>query len=383
MARQQEFAQRICDPEDIFSIKSIASAYKVVRKAAPWKASIQAYGANLFANAGRDSELLLTGKWKSSGFCEFDIVERGKPRHIRSVMVPEKCIQAALCNKCLVDLLGRSLIYDNGASLPGKGTEFALMRFKKHLRQHIRKHGASGYIYFFDFKHYFDSIPHDRLIDLARKKVINPRTMAIYSQIIREVDGGYGLGLGSQVSQISAIFYPNPVDHWAKDEMGLIYGRYMDDGYIIHSDREYLEQIAMEFERALLSHGIIPNKKKCRIVKLTSNFVFLKTRIFVTESGHIVSRISRETVTKHRRRLRKMRKLLDECRKPFCEINLEFFAWLCNLRRGKPYHIIVNAIRYFDSLFQDEGGFYIPSQRRTRFIKMIEHAIKEARCLKE
>jgi len=54
--------------------------------------------------------------------------------------------------------------------------------------------------------------------------------------------GNKGLGLGSQVSQISAVFYPNSVDHFIKDKLGIkTYGRYMDDGYIIHNNIKELK----------------------------------------------------------------------------------------------------------------------------------------------
>ncbi len=43
-----------------------------------------------------------------------------------------------------------------------------------------------------------------------------------------------GVGLGSEVSQIIALDYASPIDHYMKDVRGIHgYGRYMDDGYVI------------------------------------------------------------------------------------------------------------------------------------------------------
>ena len=40
-----------------------------------------------------------------------------------------------------------------------------------------------------------------------------------------------GVGLGSEVSQIIALDYASPIDHYVKDVRGIHgYGRYMDDG---------------------------------------------------------------------------------------------------------------------------------------------------------
>ncbi len=378
--KRRETIKQFLNFDENFSITALADGFHKVRKASTWKASTQAYGANLFVNAGRDSIALLDGSWESHGFTEFDIVERGKPRHIRSVKIPEKVIQATFCNECLVPLLSLSLIHDNGASLPGKGTDFSLRRLKYHLRKYIRIHGLMGYIFFFDFSHYFDSIPHDKLIEMVSEKIQDERTKRLYEKIVREVEDGKGLGLGSQVSQISAVFYPNSIDHWVINQHGVVgYGRYMDDGYIICKDLRQLKKISEEFKRKCLSLGIIPNHKKCKIIRLTEPFIYLKTRFFVTETGKIICRVNRDTLKKERRKLRKMKSLMEEGKKPFSAINLEFYAWLSNLRRGKTFTLTINAILYFNQLFKEQGGFCVSSKKHKRFTKRIIRASEEAK----
>lgn len=48
-------------------------------------------------------------------------------------------------------MVGRTFIYDNGASMVRKGYDFAIRRMEHHLRHHFRKHGTDGYILLFDF----------------------------------------------------------------------------------------------------------------------------------------------------------------------------------------------------------------------------------------
>lgn len=367
-------AKEYANPEEIFSTHAIVEGYKKSRKASTWKASTQIFGSNLFINASRESRNLMRNKWKPKGFYEFDIIERGKPRHIQSVCMSEKCVQSSISNGCLVPILSRSLIYDNGASLTGKGTDFALKRFIEHLQWHYARYGREGGIYFFDFSGYFSHIKHWPLKQRVHAKIQNDRIIRVYDLLIDAFrkEGvspleAEGIGLGSQVSQISAVFYPNCIDHWVKDSMGIhCYARYMDDGYIILPDIEKLKAVAARFEQLCLENGITPNKKKCRIIKLTRNFRFLKVRFFLKDTGEVVRRIHREAITKQHRRLRKLRKLYDEGRKPFEQINLEFHAWLCSQIRGQSFHITKNMISYFDSLFGDCGGYTMPSKRPSR-----------------
>lgn len=132
--KKLDYAKKFSIPEHVFGFQSIADGYKRCRKQSAWKPSTQAYGSNLFINAAQESDALLSGMWKPKGFYEFDIVERGKPRHIKSVKMSEKSVQAALTDKCLIPVMSRSLIYDNSACLPGKGTDFTLRRLDEHLR---------------------------------------------------------------------------------------------------------------------------------------------------------------------------------------------------------------------------------------------------------
>lgn len=110
------------DFETVFSFERLYESYRASVRGVGWKASTQRYKAASLANVTKTHEELIAGRYRSKGFYEFDIVERGKPRHIRSVHISERVVQRCLCDYCLVPMLSRSFIYDNGASLRGKGT---------------------------------------------------------------------------------------------------------------------------------------------------------------------------------------------------------------------------------------------------------------------
>ncbi len=139
------------DFETVFSFERLYESYRASVRGVGWKASTQRYKAASLANVTKTHEELIAGKYRSKGFYEFDIVERGKPRHIRSVHISERVVQRCLCDYCLVPMLSRSFIYDNGASLRGKGYDFAVSRVTHFLAEHYRKHGREGYVLVFDF----------------------------------------------------------------------------------------------------------------------------------------------------------------------------------------------------------------------------------------
>ncbi|MDL2318553.1 RNA-directed DNA polymerase, partial [Eubacteriales bacterium OttesenSCG-928-A19] len=210
---------------------------------------------NLLRNTMQSHDALITGKNVSQGFIEFDICERGKPRHIKSMHFRERCIQRSLCDNALVPILQRGLIYDNGASLEGKGIHFAINRLQAHLHRYYRANGFTndGYIAVIDFSGYFDNILHEPVFAMLDKAFTDKRIVNLCRQFIAPF-GEKSLGIGSQISQIVAVAYPNAIDHFIKQELRIkYYGRYMDDSYLIHHDKAYLqhcmERLLVEYEK--------------------------------------------------------------------------------------------------------------------------------------
>lgn len=363
--RINERAERYTNLDTIFGLIPMGQAFLNGRKGTRWKTSTQIFGANLVLNLEKEIEKLKKGTWKGYGFHKFLIHERGKLRWIQSVKTPEKTVQRTFCDNCLIPIIRPHLIYDNSASLKGKGTNFCLQRFTKHLQWHIHRYGVKGGIFFFDFHSYFKLIDHRPLKDDVAKLVKTSFTMLLYNLLI-DAFGEKGLGLGSQVSQISAVYFPNGTDHLIKDQMRIhCYGRYNDDGYIILPSYKDLERARDAFLNSIKQRGIIPNEKKCRIIPLKSHFTFLKKRFHITKTGKIIMRPVREAVTRERHRLRKFKGFVEKGTMTFEEVELAFHSWLTSMTKGHGFHIILNAIRYFDMIFQKYGS-YKPRKRKNR-----------------
>lgn len=211
------------------------------------------YETFLLKESSKLRQALQNGTYKSQGFQSFRLVEHGKARDIDALHISDRTVQKCLCRELLTEAFSRSFIADNSASLPGKGMDYAFRRIKKHLRGHYRKHGLAGGIYQFDFKSFFASLPHNAIKHRLRKRILDDRVYLLAESFVDDfkrmktaVPGeAKGVGLGSEISQIIALDYASPIDHYIKDVLGVKgYGRYMDDGYIISESLEKLREQA-------------------------------------------------------------------------------------------------------------------------------------------
>jgi hypothetical protein len=132
---------------------------------------------------------------------------------------------------------------------------------------------------------------------------------------------GVSLGLGSQISQIAAMFYPNTLDHFIKEKLRVkYYTRYMEDLYLIHRDREYLAYCLSEIARVCKTLAITVNMKKTRIIKLKDCMDFLKGKYALLETG-------RESAARMRRKPGKFKALLGAGKMGYADLRAAYQSW--------------------------------------------------------
>ena len=338
--------------EDVISFEALMKAADQCCKGVMWKSSTQTFKINQMRWVAELHKQLEEGKYKSRGFTNFTITERGKTRHIQSVHISERCVQKSLCQNALRPIIEPRLIYDNSASLPGKGTAFALRRLRKHLWQHYQKHGWTGGILLMDYSNYFGSIDHEILLRMLRNVIEDDRVYQLTKHFIDCFDRDVGLGLGSEVSQICAIFYPNQIDHYIKEKLRIKgYGRYMDDSHLIHKDIDYLQYCLQVVEEMAADIGLNLNQKRTQIVRLDEHFEYLKKRIHMTETGKVIMRLTRKNITKRRQLLRKQKQMLDEGRIQFETIRQSYQSWRGYAIKYDSYQTVQSMDKLFNELF--------------------------------
>ena len=166
------------------------------------------------------------------------------------------------------------------------------------------------------------------------------------------------MGLGSQISQVLALSSGNKLDHFIKEKLHIKgYGRYMDDGYLIHPSKEYLHYCLDEMRKVCNELGIVLNEKKTQIVKISHGFTFLKARIYVTETGRVIQKVYRRSVTRMRMKLKKLAKMLDKGMIPFDYIYQCWQSWAAYAAQFNAYNTIRSMALLYEDLFI-KGGFW-------------------------
>lgn len=350
--------------EEVMSFKNLCAAGKACCNGARWKTSTINFETNLLGEVQKTYDKLYNGTRVFNGFHSFSTVEHGKLRNIDALPIQERTIQKCLCENLLVPIFSRSFIYDNCASLKAKGMDFQLKRLRKHLRDHYRKYGTAGGIYQFDFKNYFGSLPHEEIKRRARKKIMDERLYRLFCDFVDDFrmmktadkTACRGVGLGSEVSQIIALDYANPIDHYVKDVRSIHgYGRYMDDGYIISPSLAELADIKRCLYALTADMGIAMSDKKNIITPFRHHsFTFLKMRVRLTEDGKVVMKLSRKSIHSIRRKMDIFRRWLDEGRMGPEDVFQSYQSWRAHAKRCNSYDTLRALDERFTRMFAAE-----------------------------
>lgn len=339
--------------EKIFTRSNLRKAFKKCRRCVSWKGAVQRYIIRSPIIITQTHEKLMNGTYKHSGFDEFDTFERGTLRHIKAIKFNDRVVQRCFCDNALVPVIGKSFIYDNGASQEGKGYHFSINRMICHLQRHYRKYGNEGYILLFDFSKFFDSVNHSVINDIVRDNFSDQRVISFFERFIASF-GPVGLGLGSQISQIMALASANRMDHYCKEILRMKgYCRYMDDGYLISPSKAVLQSALIDLKWIAGELGFKLNEKKTKIVKLSHGFSWMKVRWSLTKTGKVVRKIYKQSVVKMRRKLKKFPLMIAQGKMDLEHANLAYQSWRGYAKHFHTYHNIRKMDALYKKMFPD------------------------------
>lgn len=352
--------------DEVMSFGNLCRAGKLCCDGSRWKTSTIHFENNLLAECLEVQQELVNGTRKFTGYHSFTTVEHGKLRHIDALPIRERAAQKCLCRNLLTEAYSRSFIYDNSASLEGKGMDFALRRLKKHLSDHYRKYGTDGGIYQFDIKGYFKNIPHDGIKERNARVVFDRRCRELFNQYVddfqrlgtadKTAERKRGVGLGSEVSQIIALDYASPIDHYIKDRRSIHgYARYMDDGYVISNSLAELEEIRAEVHRIAESLGLEMSEKKDIITPFRHHgFTFLKMRVKLEDSGKVTMRLSRKSIHAIRRKIDIFREWVDSGSMAVEDAIQSYQSWRAHAKRCDSYRTLEAMDARFTRTFAED-----------------------------
>lgn len=376
-------------------------------KGSKFKKSTQFFEMNHLLETAKLQRDLADGSYRPTSGAKFVISERGKTRYITSNTMRDKTVNHVLCDEVLTPAIEPKLIYDNGASQKGKGVSFHRKRFEVHLHQYYNTyHTNEGYILLVDFSGYYANIPHDiceRVLNYFMEiSDIDLQTVDTAEWLIREIFKSFaldvsrfsddqvdvmmrtkvdplmnigvdpelltgekmlpkGVDIGSQPSQNIGIAYPYRVDNYVKIVRGVkLYGRYTDDFYAIHPDKKFLQDLLEGITRTAEEYGLLINRKKTRICKLSQPFRHLQLSYQLTETGAVIKRISPKAITRERRKLKAYKRLMDKGRMEYGDIENAFKGWIGGNWKNMSHQQLYNM----NSLYKDLFGRSISWKKR-------------------
>jgi len=277
--------------EQIISKKNLLESYKKARKGKSKKEYVKEFDSNYPYEISKLYKELKNKTYLPSKLNKF-IVRDPKTRTIHSSKFRDRIVHHAIVN-ILNTIYDKIFICDSFASRKNKGTHNAVKRFEYFVNK-VSKNGTltkkkfnnnsiKGFILKADFKHYFDTIDHEVLINILRKKIDDEETINLIKLILYnfETEKGKGLPLGNYTSQFFANIYLNELDYYIKHTLKVrYYIRYVDDFVIVEEDKRKLEYYLEHIKYFLPCLKLKLHENKTKISPLRNGVTFLGYRVF-------------------------------------------------------------------------------------------------------
>jgi RNA-directed DNA polymerase len=272
--------------DKVWSKDTLARAWEIVR-ANEGSGGIDGMTTTSFATKLDDRLLELSGKLREGTY---------GPQPVRRVMIPkadgrkrplgvptiqDRIVQTAL-RLVMEPIFEREFNPRSFGFRPGRGCKDALREVVRLLG------GGHTFVVDADIKSYFDTIPHDKLMQRIERRISDGRVLRLVSRMLEQgvLDGmsewtpEAGTPQGSALSPLLANIYLHPLDVLAK-ERGYEMIRYADDFVVLCRTREQAEQALQAIHEWTADAGLVLHPEKTRIVDMQAegaSFEFLGYR---------------------------------------------------------------------------------------------------------
>ena len=307
-------------------------AYKKAKRNKPFNGSCARFQNMTLDGLHILKEQLAKQTYRMSPYNEF-IVYEPKERVIKSCSFKDKVVQHVFSDNILHPTLSKEFIKCNYAGQIGKGTHFGMDCLKEQMLRFYEMHGTDGWILKCDITKFFYQINHDVLKDIVDYYFQDDYSKWLNHLFIDSTDG-LGLPLGNQVAQIYALLMLNGMDKMITGELGIdLYGRYMDDFYLISHNKQYLKWCLEHIQEMVESLGLSLNGKT-QIVPFKNGITFLGFHHYVTKDGKYIRKLKGENKRKIKKKLLKWSKLVKEERMTKDKFYEKYNAWRNHASHG-------------------------------------------------
>lgn len=282
---------------DVFCFSKVMYYADKCCKGVGYKKSTQNFKLHLLTNIATTCYNIKNNKYVVGKTYNFKINERGKIRNIDAPHIKDRLVHKVLANEVL-NIYDRHFIYDNGASVKGKGFHFTIKRIKKILHHWYLKYGNNGYVINIDYSKYFENCNHDIIKNIHKKYIKDNYLIKVIEDYLFI---NKGLSLGVEIAQKEALMIPNKLDHFVNNKYKII--RFMDDSIIFINNYEDAVNLLNNYTVLANTLNIKINNNKTKIVDI-NKFIFCKWKYILNDKLILIP--IKDTIYRQRRKLRKM-----------------------------------------------------------------------------
>lgn len=367
--------------DNILDIKVIQKIYSSrVRVNTKNKLKLEKFENNYVSNMIYIKQILEEINYKPGRYNIF-LIKEPKLRIIMSQNIIDKIINHVVSQYFLINIFESTLIEENVATRKNKGTKYGIFILKKYLNEVKDK---NFYVLKFDISKYFFNLDHKIIKELLVHKIKDKEALKILYDIVDSTDSFYvnerinllkekeikkiidsncknkdllvkeikelpnyevgkGLPIGNMSSQFLAILYLNELDHFIKNKLKIkYYTRYMDDGVIIHQNKEYLQYCLEEINKILERYRLELNKKT-KIYSYKEGFEFLGFR-YIIKNNKVIIKVKNSTKKRFKRKIKEYNKLLDKNKLSEFDYNQVLASYKGHLSYGNTNNLVYSNL---------------------------------------
>jgi len=255
-----------------FSEENLYKAYLDARKGKRKKCACFLFEKNLGANLKELYYEIHSNNYKPTTYFKFKVYEP-KERMIYAPSFRDIVVQHAIY-RIIYRIFDKTFINTSFACRKGYGTHKA----SKYTQKALRQYDKNLYTLKLDIRKYFYSINRNILRKLIEQKIKDRRFVDIIMKFA-VYENPIGIPIGNLLSQIYALIYLNPLDHFVKRILKIKhYVRYVDDFILIGLTRnkclEYKRDIIVYLKKNLC---LILSRFTIQKIKRGVNFVGYRT----------------------------------------------------------------------------------------------------------
>lgn len=358
------------------SYENLAAAFQKAKKRKSLKPYVIKFGEELEQNLRQLRYELVWQTYAPLPLTTF-ILRDPKTRKISKSDFRDRVVHHAICN-VIEPMLDKSFISDSFANRVGKGTFNAIERFELFARKVSSNNTREYFVLKADIKHYFDTVNHEILLSILKKKIKDEKVLWLIRTILANhntIEEGRGMPLGNLTSQFFANVFLNELDQFVKHTLkAKYYIRYVDDFAILHTSKQTLMKFKKKiniFLKEELDLELHPDKSKILVVR--KGVGFLGFRIF---PHHKL--VNRRNMRKFERRLKEMRTLYQQEKMGREQVVERFEGWLAYVKNADTYKYRRHLVRLFNSWFPLEPSLEVTNvKKHGNFVKKIESEFVE------